>query len=241
MALPLPEAEDIYDDCTFVEDPPPELRCPLCCLILRDPFQTLCCGNLYCHCCIQQLVKRNMPCALCRRKLNLVFRDVRVNRRVNALKVKCSHRHWGCEWTGELGNLGAHVAECKKKPEKCDICLQLIPNDIVEDHKSLFCPKRIYTCVHCGDYTATYNEVRENHWPVCPSFPIPCPNECSEKRVPRKSLMQHLTEECHLKLRVKRMADDIRSLQEDLSQRDARIKELEGEVLVQVSMYSSES
>ena len=91
MALPDPPSghlePEVYEDCAFVDEPPPELRCPLCRLILRDPFQSMCCGNLYCHCCIQELVKRNMPCALCRRKLNLVFRDVR-------------------QWTGELGNLG---------------------------------------------------------------------------------------------------------------------------------------
>ena len=37
-------------ECQFVEEPPRSLQseCPICLQILRDPYQTTCCGYAFC-------------------------------------------------------------------------------------------------------------------------------------------------------------------------------------------------
>ena len=217
-------------DCKFVTEPPSNLFCPICVLLLRDPYQSQCCGCHYCHCCVQQLVQKSAPCVLCSGVVR-AFRDVSVTQQINSLRVKCSNTDGGCEWTGELGYLGEHLVTCEQKPDKCPSCGLFVPKDIFRDHQSLHCPKRPYTCTYCSNFTSTYEEVRATHWPQCPSFPISCPNGCSSKnKVPREKLLTHLKEECDIKQRIRDMADTIELLELALQQKQNRIEELEAEV-----------
>lgn len=214
-------------DCVFVTEPPSKFFCPICVMILRDPYQTQCCGGHYCQCCVQQLVQRSTPCVNCGGVVR-AFRDVSVTQKINALQVKCSNADWGCAWVGELGFLGEHLVTCERKPAKCSSCGLFVPNDTFRKHQSQDCPKRAYTCSYCSNFTSTYEKVRSTHWPKCPSFPIECPNSCSSiKKIPREKILSHLKEDCR---KLRDMSDTIDLLELALEQKEHRIEELEAEV-----------
>ena len=212
--------------CDFVTDVPVDLLCPICSQILRDPFQTQCCGSLYCCDCLQTLVNEGKPCFSCQFHVT-AFRDVAAANRVNALTVKCSHEAYGCLWSGELGQLGEHLLQCSKKPVRCDLCGDTVLNEHLEAHKSTQCMKRTFRCPHCNNFESTYETVRDDHWPKCPYIPIPCPNRCSEDSIPRGKVFQHLREECEIRLEVKRMKEQLEDMTKQLRIRDSKIEQLE--------------
>lgn len=217
-------------DCKFVTEPPPKFICSICVMILRDPYQTQCCGSHYCQCCVQQLVKKKTPCVTCGGVVR-AFRDVSVTQKINSLQVKCTNADWGCDWTGELGLLGEHVVTCEFKPAKCNSCGLFVPKSISRDHQSLHCPQRVYTCTHCSNFTSTYEEVRNAHWPKCPRFPIECPNGCSTtKKFEREKIMTHLKKNCNIKQKMAVMKETIEMLEVALEEKDQRLQELEAVV-----------
>ena len=74
------------------------------------------------------------------------------------LKVYCSKKSAGCEWTGELGELERHLklgsveGKCRFVDVQCP--LESGKNIHLEYHKATKCDKRPFTCKHC-DYEAT--------------------------------------------------------------------------------------
>ena len=72
------------------------------------------------------------------------------------------------------------------------------PEHEMKEHMKQYCLKRPTTCEHCG-YHNIHDIVTEKHYPVCLRFPIDCPNNCTEKRLERCQLQQHLNE-CPLQL-----------------------------------------
>lgn len=219
----------------FFEKPPKELLCPLCSQILRDPFQTQCCGKFFCQGCLMTLAKGGKPCALCRQEVK-AFRDTNMALRVNALAVKCTHEAWGCTWRGELGELGDHLLRCVNKPVRCDLCGDTVLAQHLKEHKSTQCRRRTFRCPHCDDFQSTYETVRDIHWSSCLLYPLPCPNECSVGPVPRGNLLMHLREECAVKKKAKKMVESIHEMEAQLRLRDLRIEYLEKEVHVCMNM-----
>ena len=98
-------------DCKFVEQPPTVFQtdCPVCCLLLRDPYQATCCGTSFCCSCIEQLQVCNNLCPTCRKDNFEVSPNKGLKRSLNQLQVFCAHRKDGCTWTGELGELDHHL------------------------------------------------------------------------------------------------------------------------------------
>ena len=104
----------------FVTAPPDYLRCMICQLVLRDPVQIMTCGHHYCQHCFQRVkgysIVANTPlrCPIDQNVVDLekVFRDISISRVISGLKVKCTFTGRGCEWIGELGNLGTHKSKC---------------------------------------------------------------------------------------------------------------------------------
>ena len=110
---------------------------------------------------------------------------------------------------GELGELDRHL-NLQPPPEKllvgcqfsevdCTYCVQPFQRGYVQAHQSDDCPKRPYACPHCGKYAATFEEVTQNHWPVCPFFPLSCPNNC-ELLLQRQEVEHHVRQGCPLTL-----------------------------------------
>ena len=67
----------------------------------------------------------------------------------------------------------------------------------IQNHQIKDCPKRPFGCEHCHDYKSTYDDVTNNHWPVCGSFPVPCPNQCGST-IQRQNINSHVAKECPL-------------------------------------------
>ena len=97
-------------DCKFVLKPPIafQTKCPICHLILRDPYQAKCCGNSFCHSCIEGIHTNHKPCPMCRNNFD-IFEDKRLQRSLSQLHVFCKHRKDGCMWKGELRELQPHL------------------------------------------------------------------------------------------------------------------------------------
>ena len=100
-------------DCKFVEPPPSafQTECPVCRLLLRDPYQATCCGTSFCHSCSEQVRSDNNLCPTCRKDDFMVFPNKGLKRSLNQLHVSCTHSKNGCKWRGELGELDHHLSQ----------------------------------------------------------------------------------------------------------------------------------
>lgn len=213
QATPL-SPEDEYTvgfTCAFVNSPK-ELRteCPICLYILREPYQATCCGCIYCMECIDHVKKDLKPCPTCR-ELNFdIFPDRGLRNALYGFKVHCNYKEKGCTWSGELRHLDNHLNlgrkperrffGCEYVEERCSMCGSVFPRGNLEQHEMKSCPSRPYTCEYCSNHSATFEQVAENHWPVCPLRPVPCPNECGIYPI-KKDLEYHLRNDCELRNR----------------------------------------
>ena len=200
-----------YECLLFVKNPPDHLptECPVCLCVFREPYLVDCCGNSFCRTCIVPIKAGNKPCPLCNVPFTATMPDKRLQRTLNELQVYCSHREAGCEWMGELGSLPHHLnlkpqesdrlTGCQLVAIQCAFCLNDIQRKDIEEHEEDICPERPYSCEYCEEYESTYTDVTANHWQVCPSRPVPCPNECG--RSPKLgALDDHIANECPLQL-----------------------------------------
>ena len=98
-------------DCKFVEVPPNAFQtdCPVCRLLLRDPYQAKCCGTSFCYTCSQRIKAGSNHCPTCRKDNFEVFPNKGLKRSIYQLCVFCTHRKDGCTWVGELGELEHHL------------------------------------------------------------------------------------------------------------------------------------
>ena len=117
-----------------------------------------------------------------------MFADKRLRRSLYAFQVRCVHQKSGCEWTGELGELERHLnlnpelskqlVGCAFATVACAHCREYFQRRHVHGHESESCPQRPFSCDYCEDYGSGYEDVVNNHWPLCKCYPVPCPNEC---------------------------------------------------------------
>ena len=197
-------------ECIFVKDPPEILQteCPVCLCVLKEPYLIDCCGNSFCKTCIEPIKSDEKPCPLCNVQFTNSMPDKRLQRMLNELQVYCCHKEAGCEWVGELGCLPQHLnlkpqdvgdrlSGCQLASVRCVFCCDDIQRKDLKEHEEDKCSKRPYSCEYCEDYKSIFEDVTTNHWPVCPSRPVPCPNECGAS--PKLgSLDSHVENECPL-------------------------------------------
>ena len=195
-------------DCEFVERPKElETDCPVCLLVLRDPFQASCCGNSFCQSCIKRVQADKKSCPTCNEADFSVFADKRLRRSLYAFQVRCVHQKSGCEWTGELRELERHlnlnpelskqVVGCAFAAVACTHCREYFQRRHVHAHESESCPQRPFSCDYCEDYKSVNEDVVTNHWPVCKCYPVPCPNECGVSPE-RQNVETHVNTVCPL-------------------------------------------
>ncbi len=129
--------------------------------------------------------------------------DKKQKRKVLELKVRCSMKERGCDWTGELGELASHTdtqnGNCRFVDVTCpNNCGESHQRRHLDNHLSDTCPKRPFSCEHCG-FESIHEEVCNKHYPECTKFPLPCPNECEVGSVERGKISEHLSH-CPLQL-----------------------------------------
>ena len=99
-------------ECEFVEPPPKFFRteCPICLHVLREPCQVSCCGKCFCYECLDRVRDSDDPACPCCKDVDFYdFADKRLQQTLYGFKVYCTHKSEGCEWTGELRDLDAHL------------------------------------------------------------------------------------------------------------------------------------
>ena len=197
-------------DCQFTVKPADYLQshCPICLLILREPFQVTCCGKSFCRACIQQIGARNKPCPTCNQDNFDSFQNKGLQQPLYGFQVSCSNKESGCDWQGELGQLDQHLnlnpdkdklsVGCAYTNVKCLFCEELYQRSKIEHHQGSQCTERPFTCSMCEEYKSTYDDVITNHTPVCKCRPVECPNSCGAKNVQHQHLEEHVSTQCSL-------------------------------------------
>ena len=166
----------------FVDQVPEDHFCKLCKHVAREPNITTCCGEILCKACINAIIQDKKPCPSCESNdIKALGLHVKYQRKILALEVRCTMKDRGCEWTGQLQHLDAHLdvttgdcqyvdVECPKK------CVQKVQKRNVDTHLANECPNRDYRCPHCN-FANKYHVVSK-HFDICPYYPLACPNRC---------------------------------------------------------------
>ena len=177
--------------CSFLQSPPDELFCPICCMVAKQPQQTTCCGRIYCSACLKEYMKRSNKCPTCRQDV-VMFKDLVSERRIKNLHVSCENKRNGCKWMGKLRELSDHVAQCDFTMVTCsnEGCSKHLFRHMVEQHVTSECQYRNFACPHC-DAQGPYHRIVGEHLQTCTRLPIPCPNADCEQMVPRDGVSVH--------------------------------------------------
>ena len=202
-----PEQRGGYD-CEFVERPQElQVDCPICLVVLCEPFQVTCCGYSFCQTCIEHVLTNKKACPTCNEASFSAFANKGLRRSLYAFQVWCVHKKSGCEWTGELVELDRHLnlnpelgkqlIGCAFAVVACTHCRKYFQRHHVHAHESEACPQRPFSCDYCKDYDSVYEDVVNSHWPVCKWYPVPCPNECGV-RPERQNVATHVNTVCPL-------------------------------------------
>ncbi len=187
----------------FTELPPQRLLCPTCSRVFRNPHSTNCCKQTYCFECIEN--GKGGKCPSCRGSDLEIVRDESTQQSINELYVRCIHVTNGCMWFGKLEFLRKHLdLNMKESQGGCVFVTVPCPNDCggrytkktLQDHLIGRCIKRKYDCEFCGQHSGIYETFATQHFPICPQYPVACPNFCPQKKVARCKLDFHLKNQC---------------------------------------------
>ena len=196
-------------ECEFVEKPPEiiQTECLICLLVLREPYQVICCGKSFCRSCIERVKALNNPCPHCNEKNFTDFPNKGLQQPLYQLQIRCTHQNEGCKWTGELGALDNHLnldsqpanqlKGCVFVTVKCTHCSESHQRRHINHHQSEVCSKRPFICKHCKDYKSTFEDVTTNHWSVCGCYLVPCSNKCGAV-LQRQNIKSHVAKDCPL-------------------------------------------
>ena len=168
-------------ECEFVDQVPEDYFCKQCKHVAREPNITSCCGEILCKACVENLSQNKGSCPSCEETNFSSYPHKKYQRMILLLKACCSLKNRGCEWTGQLQHLDAHLdlttGDCVYVDVDCPKeCNQKVQKRNVDTHLANHCPNRDYTCPHCS-FKATFREVSE-HFEVCRYYPLVCPNRC---------------------------------------------------------------
>ena len=125
-------------ECEFVERPPSSFQtdCPICLLVLREPYQATCCGKSFCKECIEPITLCHLDCPTCNNQRFEIFRNLGLEQPLGDFRVYCTHKSRGCEWTGELRELDNHLNSDPPADKAFQGCL----------YTAINCPLRFSNC-----------------------------------------------------------------------------------------------
>ncbi len=182
----------------FVENPPDDLICQICCYVLREPHVTDCCGQHLCKSCLDSSVNlftSIKACPYCRENnfKHLIYKPYQ--RKINELMVYCKNKSQGCSDILKFKDLEQHVAKANKAgclyttlecPSGC--YTELLRKDM-DEHLKEACPNRYVTCEHC-DEEMMWRDL-EDHYDGCGKYPVLCPRSCADGMFIREQLAEH--------------------------------------------------
>ena len=93
-------------------EPPPkafQCECPICLLVLREPYQATCCGKSFCKECIEETKSSSNTCPTCKTGSFFCYPNKGLQLSLYDFQIYCTHKSKGCEWTGELRGLDKHL------------------------------------------------------------------------------------------------------------------------------------
>ena len=92
------------------------LKCPICFSIVEDPWETTCCGQLFCQKCKDSYI--DSKCPLCWNNKFKFRKNLFASLLLSKLQTKCP---FGCEEMITFKKVKIHKYECKKYSFKCKI------------------------------------------------------------------------------------------------------------------------
>ena len=188
-------SEHVGYEYEFVDQVPEDYFCKLCKHVAREPNITSCCGEILCKVCIDVIIQDKKPCPSCESNdTKALGLQVKYQRKILALEVRCTMKDRGCPWTGQLQHLDGHLevttGDCQYVDVKCPKkCVQKVQKRNVDTHLANECPNRDYRCPHCN-FSNKYHVVSK-HFDVCPYYPLACPNRCGAT-FERDDLQDHM-------------------------------------------------
>ena len=180
----------------------------MCLCLLKDPHLIDCeCGASFCHTCIEPIKEEGKACPLCKGPFTTSIPDRRLQRTLSNLKVYCSNKDAGCDWSDTLGKLPVHLNVADSDSDKldgclfervpCSYCTATLQRRRIKEHEMKRCPRRPFLCVHCKKYQSSFQDVTDKHIPVCPAQIVECPHKCGVK-MERRYIESHSLDDCPL-------------------------------------------
>ena len=118
---------------------------------------------------------------------------------IEKLRVVCPFRQQGCDWSGTMGLVVAHVEKCDLCPVSCSLgCGHSSERKYSKRHETEDCPERNTKCEFCQTNIKVSQSC--DHSKTCPNFPLKCSNGCNEDRIPREDMTLHVSEFCPLSM-----------------------------------------
>ncbi|XP_065904789.1 TNF receptor-associated factor 4-like [Dysidea avara] len=182
----------------FVGSPPDMLLCRICLHPTRDPYLIVCCGYNICKSCLEKknaTSTLNNTCILCRSGEFPTTPNKQIDRLVKSLQVFCTNKDKGCEWQGEVNDVGNHLESsdgCRFVEVNCpNYCRISMQRQNLTKHVETECVRRRVDCQYCH-ITEEYQIIDGEHKEQCPKLPLPCPNKCDVDNIPREEISTHM-------------------------------------------------
>ena len=229
-------------DFDFVERPSQDFFCPVSLELLLEPQLTSCCGHHLSLEVTTRLHREGKACPMCNAEQWSAMLDKYHRRKVHEVCVRCWHKDNGCDWVGEVNWWKRHDDSCPKRPWECEYCGLKCMYEEGEGKHWPTCLKFPEPCPNMCDVGSVERCNMEQHLSVCPLEPVACEMKefgCSVV-VPRKELarhmreseLQHLTAMTVMNLRL------TRQLQQDSTERDRKIAQLQQEMTDQKKLQT---
>ena len=182
----------------FIHPLPANYLCSSCENVLDMPMLTECCSTHFCATCLDHPDPYHFPevyagyyCPVCQKDTAALL-DSNMWMKILSLVVRCSYLNHGCQWMGELKLKATHIGDCEYAETDCRYtCGVKLPRCKLAEHMGNLCPRRPVNCSYCG-IEDEHDIIHEKHMPMCPEFPLQCPNHCGVPCINRNQLGNHL-------------------------------------------------
>ena len=182
----------------FVDKVPEDYQCSICTNILTNPVLIECCGQHFCEVCLEKWLAKQQTCPHCRDTSVKYIKNRHIQRNINGLRIYCSYRPKGCSKISTIGDYASHLTECLFVEVVCgNQCGKAVIRKDLKHHINTECPNRKVKCVYCQEVGMHKDITTDTHQGTCPSYPLPCSNNCGALRIERQDVEAH-KESCPL-------------------------------------------